>query len=79
MPPCPARSMVAEQPPPTPNDRQPIWELVISDMKERHLVGTKRYGTPLQVFNGRDALWDAYEEVLDLAAYLRQAIEERSG
>jgi len=27
--------------------------------------------------NGRDALQDAYEEALDLACYLKQAIEER--
>jgi hypothetical protein len=31
----------------------------------------------LQAFNGRDALRDAYEEALDLACYLRQAIAER--
>jgi hypothetical protein len=68
---------VAKQRPPEPSDRQPIWELVIADMQERNRVGTERHGTPLQAFNGRDALQDAYEEVLDLAAYLRQAIEER--
>jgi hypothetical protein len=47
-------------------------------MHERNRVGTERFGTPLQAFNGRDALQDAYEEALDLAAYLRQAIEERN-
>lgn len=64
------------QPPPKPNKLRPIWELVIEDMHERHRIGVERYGTPLQAFNGRIALRDAYEEVLDLAAYLRQAIEE---
>ena len=35
------------------------------------------HGTPLQAHNGRDPLVDAYQEALDLAVYLRQAIEER--
>ena len=51
---------------------------MIEDMKERNRVGTLRYGTPLQVHNGRDALVDAYQEALDLVVYLRQEIEERS-
>ncbi len=68
---------MSEQPPPVPSARQPVWEMVIADMEKRNRVGTERYGTPLQAFNGRDALQDAYEEALDLAAYLRQAIEER--
>ena len=67
---------MAEQPAPTPNDEPPVWELVIADMRARDAVGRERYGTPLQAHNGRDALQDAYEEVLDLAVYLRQAIEE---
>ena len=70
-------SAVAEQPAPTPNDGTPIWELVIADMHARDALGRKRYGMPLQANNGRDALQDAYDEVLDLAAYLRQVIEER--
>lgn len=69
--------MSTEQPMPIPNESVPIWDLVIEDMKERDLVGRQRYGTPLQTNNGRDALLDAYQEALDLAVYLRQAIEER--
>jgi hypothetical protein len=42
--------------------------LVIADMRER-------YGVPLQADNGRDA----YEEALDLAAYLRQELAQRDG
>ena len=64
-------------PAPVPNESTPIWDLVIADMKARDQVGRQRYGTPLQAHNGRDALQDAYEEALDLAVYLRQAIEER--
>lgn len=70
-------SIPTDQPMPTPNQGRPIWDLVIEDMKARDRVGRERYGTPLQSFNGRDALQDAYFEALDLAVYLRQAIEER--
>lgn len=68
---------IADQPPPVPNDRPSVWDLVIADMRERDGVGQARYGTPLQAHNGRDALVDAYQEALDLVVYLRQAIEER--
>lgn len=65
------------QPDPTPDDSRPVWELVIEDMRARDQTGRERYGVPLQAGNGRDALRDAYEEALDLAVYLRQAIAER--
>jgi len=65
------------EPPPVRNDGPAVWDLVIADMNERNRVGTEKYGTPLQAHNGRDALVDAYQEALDLAVYLRQAIEER--
>ena len=65
------------QPPPIPNDGPDIQSMVIDDLTARRLVGIERYGTALQAHNGRDALRDAYEEALDLACYLRQAIAER--
>ena len=68
-----------EQPDPTANDHPAVWPLVIMDMAARDQVGRARYGVPLQPHNGRDALRDAYEEALDLCAYLRQAIMERDG
>lgn len=68
---------IQDQPPPKPNETRPVWELVVQDMMDRDHVGRQRYGTPLQVNNGRDALVDAYQEALDLCVYLRQAIEER--
>lgn len=64
------------QPEPTPNGHQPTWELVIEDMRERDRIGRERYKTPLQPFNGRKSLRDAYEEVLDLAVYLKNALIE---
>lgn len=72
-----AAHSVADQPNPSPNDNRPVWELVIEDMNERDAVGRVRYGTPLQAFNGRDALVDAYQEALDLVVYLKQSIVER--
>ena len=70
---------VQEQAAPTPNASKPVWELVMADMAARDVVGRERYGTPLQAHNGRDPLVDAYQECLDQAVYLRQAIEERGG
>jgi hypothetical protein len=72
-----ARESRLDQPPPIPNDRPAIWDLVLSDIHERDQVGLARYGTRLQPHNGRDALKDAYAEALDLVVYLRQAIFER--
>lgn len=54
-----------------------VVDLVKADLDERDRVGTKTYGVRLQPGNGRNALQDAYEEALDQALYLKQAIEER--
>jgi hypothetical protein len=51
--------------------------MVLADLTERQRLGIARYGTTLQPHNGRDALVDAYQEALDLALYLRQAIAEQ--
>ena len=69
---------VANQPQPyNPVGDQPsIQALVRQDLEERERVGIQRYGMPLKAFNGRDAKVDAYQEILDLACYLRQDIEE---
>lgn len=66
-----------EQPMPTRNGHVSIQSLVRADLEAREQVGIQRYGTALQPHNGRDALRDAYEEALDLACYLRQAMAER--
>lgn len=65
------------EPAPMPNDLPAVWDMVIEDMRARDAMGRAKYGTPLQPFNGRDALWDSYQESLDLCVYLRQAIYER--
>lgn len=69
---------ITKQPAPTPNNSTPICELVISDMHKRMEFGIKQYGVPLQAYNGRDGLVDAYEEALDMCVYLRKEIEERA-
>ena len=68
---------VREQPAPIANTHRAVWDAVIEDMRARDLIGRARYGVRLQPHNGRDALLDAYEEALDLAAYLKQALMER--
>ena len=75
----------------TPNDAGPatrdepmpkgegreIFPLLVADIQERMEYGIRTYGESLRAYNGRDALVDAYQEALDLAVFLRQAIEER--
>ncbi len=68
----------AEQPVPKRTDGPHIADLVCVDIRYRKEQGIKKYGTPLQAGNGRDALQDAYEEALDLCQYLKQAIIERN-
>jgi hypothetical protein len=53
-----------------------VTPLVIDDLKGRTAEGIRKYGRPLQTFNGRFSLQDAYEEALDQVQYLKQAILE---
>jgi hypothetical protein len=72
------QSIIEPQPAPIKTEsEEDVWDLVIEDMKDRSVFGIKKYGTPLQVSNGRDSLVDAYQEALDLCVYLRQEIERR--
>lgn len=61
---------------PTRNHRIPcqtsLLERVTEDIPARTAVGIERYGTALQPGNGRAAGRDAYEEWLDLGAYIEQ-------
>ena len=58
-----------------------ITKLVQEDLEQRAVVGTAKYGARLTVgepcHNGQSALQNAYEEVLDLAVYLRKAITDK--
>lgn len=72
-----AASGVSIEPDPIPTDAPSAHDLVIADMQARKAFGLAKYNTVLQHDNGRDHLQDAYEEVLDCAAYLRNEIEKR--
>lgn len=65
------------EPEPKVNNNPSIHDLVIEDMQSRKAMGLEKYKTVLQAHNGRNALKDAYEEVLDLACYLKQKLEEQ--
>jgi len=66
-----------EQPMPVRNDHVSIQALVRVDLDLRERVGIQRYGTSLQPHNGRDALRDLYEELLDACCYIKQVLVER--
>lgn len=68
-----------KQQPPIPNDGPDVFKLVMEDIAQRAVAGKEKYGVTLQPNNGRDALLDSYQEVLDLAQYLRQRIYEERG
>lgn len=71
-----AQPAIAKQPAPS-GKGDPILGMVLADLTNRALEGREKYGEALKANNGRNALWDAYQEALDLAMYLRQAIEEQ--
>ena len=54
-----------------------VADYVLADIELRVQMGLAKYKTKLKTNNGRDALWDAYQEAIDLVMYLRQAILER--
>lgn len=68
---------MSEQAKPTPGTTA-ITPLVIADLEARSAEGLKKYGRPLEAYNGRDALRDMYEEILDAAQYARQLLQERA-
>lgn len=60
---------------PTAGEGDVIREL-IARLEARRALGKKRYGTPLQRFNGRNVFRDISDEMLDAAAYCEQAAGE---
>lgn len=67
---------MSDQPLPRPG-RERVFDALYASLRAREQQGWRTYGRPLESHNGRDALRDALEEALDLAAYLQQAILER--
>lgn len=64
------------EPPPQPG-LEIVYPRILTDIIARVEAGRAKYGTPLQTFNGRDSLNDAYQETLDLLMYLKQQMMER--
>lgn len=71
------QSTVDQPNPKREGEGRDVAALVHDDIEARVEEGEEKYGERLRTENGRDALVDAYQEVLDLALYLRQEIEER--
>ena len=69
---------IQKQPMSKGTKEEPIYKMVIRDIRARAKVGKKTYGVYLQASNGRDALVDLYHELLDACKYLRQEIERRN-
>lgn len=56
-----------------------IAETVAADLRYRAELGRRKYGTYLTTNNGRDALIDLYEELIDALVYATQYnMQERS-
>lgn len=56
---------------------QKVLPFVLDQLRRRAEMGKAKYGDFLKIDNGRDAIMDAYQELLDLTMYLGQAILER--
>lgn len=55
----------------------PVLAFVLEGMRQRTVIGTAKYGTPLHTANGRSFLVDAIQEAADLVKYLvGDAIEQ---
>jgi hypothetical protein len=78
------------EPPPQPSRHPAIQPMVVDelhhvgyhqmakDIEERAEFGKVKYGTLLKPHNGRNALNDLYQEVLDAIVYARQAAYEKN-
>jgi hypothetical protein len=79
---------VAPEPPPVKNDQPAVadmlarvmsqwgfreYALIAQDILKKKEFGVRKYGTPLQPFNGRRPLVDVYQELLDALQYEFQA------
>ena len=69
------RSAAKNEPAPTGTGKKVIDEVVL-DLKSRSDMGEKKYGTPLRTFNGRNAMMDLYQELLDSVMYAKQVLME---
>jgi hypothetical protein len=70
-------SKASEYQPDPKQGEQVVVDVVLADIRERAETGKRKYGTYLKTNNGRNPLWDAYQEAIDLVMYLRQALLEQ--
>ena len=70
-------SKASEYQPDPKQGEQVVVDAVLADIRERAETGKRKYGTYLETNNGRNPLWDAYQEAIDLVMYLRQALLEQ--
>jgi len=70
-------SKASENQPNPKQGEQVVVDVVLADIRERAEAGKRKYGTYLETNNGRNPLWDAYQEAIDLVMYLRQALLEQ--
>lgn len=77
-------SILDPQPAPVNQNSDDVWQEIIDELPEHLLFlkpicierreqGIERYGVPLSRVNGRDHLYDAIQEGLDLAVYMKAA------
>jgi ABC-type amino acid transport substrate-binding protein len=79
--------LIKPQPPPQKTDSPEVWPIIVERLEREGLddlaelarardqFGRQKYGTALQVDNGRDPLADLMQEALDAMAYSRQYYE----
>lgn len=66
------------EPPPIANNNPSVHDLVIKDVQDRKQFGLDKYGTLLQLGNGRKTAVDLHQELLDAVVYSRLLIEEQN-
>lgn len=70
----------SDQPlPETSANSAPVVTHAMAALSARAMHGERKYGVQLHTHNGRDALVDAAEEMMDGFMYICQAIMERDG
>lgn len=70
------RQRPGDQPLPTEGGEH-VQDRLIKLIEERRTLGVQRYGRALQTFNGRNAVRDLLEELLDGATYAMQVEMEQ--
>lgn len=55
---------------------EPVLPFVLEAITQRSIMGKEKYGTLLKTNNGRDALVDLFQELLDAVMYCAQLVME---